>query len=166
MGILTYLVPQACWTEPALRRGCIALGALHLGRLGEFSNSATSMKHDSKRFYEKALEHYQRAIKDMRDVKDIRTALIACLIIFCAEISVGSVDLALGQILSGVKLLKRYDHSANSRQARRRDKVEDELVAAFKTLEIRKLRYFKLLLRRARTLLFASRGLPKLTLTR
>lgn len=141
IGLLTYLIPQACWTEPAIRRGCIALGALRLGQDQEFSDRTISKRWDSNQLYEYALEQYQRAIGSMREVKRIRTALIACLMIFCIEMSLRHPDIAMRQMLSGLKLVEQYECCAESVYIGTEDKVEGDLIAAFRTLEIRKSRH-------------------------
>jgi hypothetical protein len=48
VGILTPLVPQACWKEPALRHGLVALGALSMTQLCyRRSRSKASSRADS-----------------------------------------------------------------------------------------------------------------------
>ena len=147
VGLLTYILPQACWTEPALRRGCIALGALRVAQAQEFSDSTTIQKRDADRIHEYALEQYQRAITAMRQVKRIRTALIACILIYCIEMSVGNPELGLRQLLSGFNLLERNDCRAEHGGAGTKDRLEADLIAAYKNFETRKLSHIYLQVR-------------------
>lgn len=70
----------------------------------------------------------------MRDVKDVRTALLSCILIFCIEISVRNVELAFRQVISGLKLLGHYDTDVSNKRV---SGLEDDLIDAFRTLEIR-----------------------------
>jgi hypothetical protein len=63
----------------------------------------------------------------MRQVEDVRTALIACLLIYCIKTKRRSLDLAFGQDQSGLEVLGRC-----------KAVVEDDLISAFRKLEIRK----------------------------
>jgi hypothetical protein len=134
-GVLTYLIPQACWQDPALRRAYITLGALHVGRSKELSNSLALKEADAKDVYKYALQQYQQAIKAMREVKDVRTALLSCILIFCIEMLVRNVELAFCQVASGLKLLGHYDADTSNTPV---SGLEDDIINAFRTLEIRK----------------------------
>lgn len=67
--ILTHLVPQACYHEPALRRAYITLGALHVAQAQELPNSLVQRNRNTREVYEYALQQYQKAIIAMRGVK-------------------------------------------------------------------------------------------------
>jgi hypothetical protein len=137
-------VLQACEGERSILSAAIAVGALDLsyktGRLPVSSDPKIQQDH-----YRYSLRQYNKAIKQMRETvqkrQDLRTTLLASILIIAFEIYHGNHESALDQIRSSVQLLedwtaphiKSLDNSSLSPSPHT---VEDDLVHAFYRLEI------------------------------
>ncbi|KAL2068073.1 hypothetical protein VTL71DRAFT_16171 [Oculimacula yallundae] len=136
------LVLQACERDDSIRHAIVAIAALKLtvnstlnktiGHHGE--SDAGSIHRDF------ALRQYQKAIKSMRlasigGVQDLRTTLIACIVIICFEASAGNFEQALRQAVIGLNLVGEHlsDDDAASQQ---KVSVEKEIIDAFGRLDI------------------------------
>ncbi|TAQ91353.1 hypothetical protein B7494_g344 [Chlorociboria aeruginascens] len=141
-GFLTNLVPQACSKEPALRHGLVALGALSMTQpYCQKSSQEVSKKITRKQHYIYALRRYQKALKSMQKLTDLRTILIAVILAFCFEIGTDRLDLGLQVVLEGFKLLREWMEKNNrpltsAISSPRPDVIEDELVEMFKSLSV------------------------------
>jgi hypothetical protein len=125
-GILTHLLPQTCWNEPSLRNAYVALGALSRSQ----SESDDQILGQTAT-YEYALRKYQQTLVGMQAVQNLRTALVACILIYSFEKQLRRHDLAFRQLMKGFKLLERYledgEHAGGE--------VEDALVKTYRSLE-------------------------------
>jgi hypothetical protein len=96
------VILQACESEPSIRHAVIALGALDL------TNSTTNHKH-----HEFALRQYSKAIKHMQESlsqgnRDLRSAIILCLLTICFESWNGNIQSAVAQVRIGLKLIQEW----------------------------------------------------------
>lgn len=135
---------QACEGESSILAAAIAVGALDLsfktGRSSIIPHHVTQQEH-----YQYSLRQYNKAIKQMRETvqkrQDLRTTLLASILIIAFEIYHGNHESALDQIRSSIQLLEDwtapYDDSLDgTKLSPSPHTVEDDLVHAFYRLEI------------------------------
>lgn len=75
-------------------------------RAPEFEKRQRSMYEFALKEYDKALKGMRRAIENQR--RDIRTALVACLLVFCFESLQGNLNAAVSNAQSGLTLMYEY----------------------------------------------------------
>jgi hypothetical protein len=143
------LMLQASHEEEFVKDAMIAIGALHsCGRmLIEDTNKKVSSGIEPTPHYRFALQQWGRALRKMRNritdgEKDLRVALIGCLLVFCFEGLQSNYFQSLTHAVSGHALL----HSWRIKQQRLIGKddttspaphiVEDELIEAFARLDL------------------------------
>jgi hypothetical protein len=137
-------VLQACEGESSILAAAIAVGALDLsfktGRSSIEPHHVTQQEH-----YQYSLRQYNKAIKQMREKvqkrQDLRTTLLASILIIAFEIYHGNHESALDQIRSSIQLLEDWTapHAESldgSKLSPSPHTVEDDLVHAFYRLEI------------------------------
>jgi hypothetical protein len=135
---------QACEGESSILAAAIAVGALDLsfkmGRSSIIPHHVTQQEH-----YQYSLRQYNKAIKQMRETvqkrQDLRTTLLASILIIAFEIYHGNHESALDQIRSSIQLLEDWTapHAESLDGAKLSPSphtVEDDLVHAFYRLEI------------------------------
>ena len=103
------LVLTSCYTEPAVRHATLALGALHRDYVVEGIT-----KPDGDRINSNALQHYNKAIRQLqkyfsnKELLDKRTVLICCRLFYCIEIARQDYPTALRHAKSGLNILKDW----------------------------------------------------------
>lgn len=147
-SLWTNLILQASERERPLRRGVIAIGALDLtSELGTCRKFEGTKQDNAEAHYQFALRQYGKFLQEMRTRSfenglDIRTNLLASLLIFCLESYHGNYEFAASQIRTAVQLIDAWirdqtpskSFSRNSSPAP--DVVEDTILHAFDRLEI------------------------------
>ena len=108
-SLWTRLIPQACQSNLSIRHAVISIATLSLipGISCSFTDQQAELYH---RF---ALQHYSKAVQEMRNdtvsgSQDIRSALIACLVIICFEAFYGNHESALNQLGAGLGLINTW----------------------------------------------------------
>ncbi|KAE9380951.1 hypothetical protein N431DRAFT_433139 [Stipitochalara longipes BDJ] len=96
------VILQACETEPSIRHAVIALGALDLNK----STGQKSHHEFALRQYSKAIKHMERSLS--LGTRDIRSALILCLLTICFETWNGDAQSALAQVRLGLRLIQEW----------------------------------------------------------
>lgn len=141
-------VLQACESESAILHAAIAIGALDLSFKTNRSllNQESPYQQDSVGMhYRYSLLQYNKAIKEIQETvwkkQDLRTTLLASIMIIAFEIYHGNLDSALDQIKSSVQLLEEWTApyartNETSTLSPSQQTVEDDLVHAFYRLEI------------------------------
>ena len=146
-------VLQACEGERSILYAAIAIGALDLsfktGRSSSISRALGSISKEDEAIahYRFSLREMNKAIKQMRQTvqkkQDLRTTLLASILIIAFEIYHGNHESALDQIRSSVQLLEDWTaphhcslDSAGAGISPSPHTVEDDLVHAFYRLEI------------------------------
>jgi len=110
------MVLQACYSDTSLKRAVIALGALdktaettlHFNKLSLDNGAQLASANEHHRF---ALEEYTKAVTNMRSgdtLKNVRTALLSVLLIFCFEAWNGNMEMAVRQIQNGVQIIQEW----------------------------------------------------------
>jgi hypothetical protein len=141
-------VLQACEGERSILYAAIAIGALDLffrtGR-SHVELDPTIPNDDAAAHYRFSLQQMNKAIKQMRETvqkkQDLRTTLLASILIIAFEIYHGNHESALDQIRSSVQLLEDWTAPYNctldtAALSPSPHTVEDDLVHAFYRLEI------------------------------
>lgn len=100
-SIWSSIVLQASYNEPSIRRAIAATRAL----VRKLDTSASTIPCDLDKHHSSALQCYQQALRAMRDIKNVRTALVACLLVFNFETLTRRMDLAVKTAQSGFQLL-------------------------------------------------------------
>jgi hypothetical protein len=111
-----HMLLQACHSDSSLKHGIIALGALNktAGMTLDFNRLSLDNVAESARTNEHhrfALEEYTKAVANMRTgnmLKDVRTALLSILLIFCFEAWYGNMEMAVRQIQNGVRIIQEW----------------------------------------------------------
>lgn len=117
----SYTLLQACYHEPFVLRAVVAIGAFnksikqgYFAITGPMSERKTNME-IANRHQTFALASYDRAIVGMQqivpipqDPSSLRTALLACLVIYCIELLLKSPTAALNQGQNGYSLLQQW----------------------------------------------------------
>jgi hypothetical protein len=141
-------VLQACEGERSILYAAIAIGALDLSFKTGRSRTEPNLINQrgyANTHYQFSLRQYNKAIKQMRETvqrrQDLRTTLLASILIITFEIYHGNHASALDQIRSSVQLLedwtKPYSKSIGSSSlSPSPHTVEDDLCHAFYRLEI------------------------------
>ncbi|TVY67375.1 Transcriptional regulatory protein moc3, partial [Lachnellula suecica] len=138
----TRLMLQACETEPAVRHAVVALGALNLDPSNLLTptkeNGIGTLRHQfAFRQYSKALCLLRRDVAGGKH--DLRTTLIASLLFYCFESFQGYHELAISQVYTGLKLIREW--ASSFYKPRSQEKVEDDVLRAFGSLEIQVMLY-------------------------
>ncbi|QSZ35276.1 hypothetical protein DSL72_008145 [Monilinia vaccinii-corymbosi] len=87
-GIWSEIIPQVCEIEPYIAHGLVALGAFIKHRKEITNGSVSSSTHQHREY---ALREYGKSLRGMQEAIDKntgrspRTALIACMLVFCIE---------------------------------------------------------------------------------
>jgi Fungal specific transcription factor domain len=143
------LVLQTCEREPSIFHAVVALGALDASIKRAQSCIKPSYRVQQYRtdeHYRFSLNRYSTAVKQMRHAietgkHDLRTALIASILLIAFETYHGNHEVAIDQIESSVQLLENWtakpERSRDDRvSSPEPDTVEDELVQAFDRFDI------------------------------
>jgi hypothetical protein len=145
------LMPQASEHEPFVHHAIVAIGALSkVSRDGRnfHAHQANGFRRDPDsefaREYRYALSHYDKALKGMRKameagIKDLRSALLACLLAFCIETLQGRQGPACALAARGLELFnnKNIDYRRGISDLETRQNVlEEDLVHGFASLDI------------------------------
>ena len=114
------------------RQTCIRKGALNVA---EGKPGITAEEHNLF-----ALKSYSRAVKEMREAAlkekhDLRTKLLASILIICFETYHGYYDSAARQVRTSVKLLEEAEKKKKS-YGMTQEPIEDELVRVFDRLDV------------------------------
>lgn len=147
-SVWNQLIPQTANLDPIIRHAIVAIGALGKSRLDssllEQGTSPVSKPH-----LQRALQHYGRALKGMRDSsrnseKTLRHTLIACLLFFCLETMQGQTMTATAHASNGANLLHRQGiqhHLPRNNLTHYAQKlnIEEDLVSAFGSLDLQAL---------------------------
>ncbi|KAG0649863.1 hypothetical protein D0Z07_4016 [Hyphodiscus hymeniophilus] len=137
-SVWTSIVLQASYYDSSIRQVIAATGAL-VRKLDAVEGPPACIC-DSNDDYSQALQYYQQALKGMRSIKDVRTALIACLLICNFETHTRRIDLAVKTAQSGFKLLNGLLASVQPSKVvaalRPLPEVEKDLVRVFASLDV------------------------------
>jgi len=130
--IWTYVVVRASTDEPALRYLSIAIAALH--------KSEVSHQRFAVNLYARALKRIQTVISTCHQEEATRISLIASLLIFCFENTLGEPDQAIAHFESALSLMsKQLPHSTRPyskiRPVPSIPHLEDEVLDAFMCLD-------------------------------
>ncbi|KAL2062021.1 hypothetical protein VTL71DRAFT_6287 [Oculimacula yallundae] len=119
-GSTRRMMLQSCHTNPALRHAIIAIGALD--KTSETARDFRNLSVDgstgtssSNEHHRAALQQYTKAVSLMRSSNQpmgLRAALLNCLVILCFEAWNGSLDLAVQQVQTAIRLILEW--KANS----------------------------------------------------
>jgi len=144
-----HLVLQSCEREPSIFRAVIAIGALDASvrRAGSCIKPVYRVQHyRNDEHYRFSLRQYGAAVKQMREAietgkHDLRTAMIASILLITFETYHGNHATALAQIESSIQLLENWTTMTKKSNGERLsspapDIVDDELVQAFDRLEV------------------------------
>lgn len=144
-----HLVLQACERESSIFHAVVALGALDASvRRAQscIKPAYRAQQYRRDEHYRFSLQQYSTAVKQMRQgietgKHDLRTALIASILLITFETYHGNQELALTQIESSVQLLENWSTKSEISNGERvsspaPDTVDDELVQAFDRLEV------------------------------
>ncbi|KAE9377258.1 hypothetical protein N431DRAFT_368998 [Stipitochalara longipes BDJ] len=144
-----HLVLQICEREPSIFHAVVALGALDASvrRAGSCIKPVYRVQqYRNDEHYRFSLHQYSAAVKQMREAietgkHDLRTALIASILLITFETYHGNQATALAQIESSVRLLENWSMSTEKSTGGRvsspaPDTVDDELVQALDRLEM------------------------------
>ena len=140
------IVPQAAEMEPFVGHAIIALAAVSKSRRSQ-SCEKTSPDGSTDPHHQHALVHYGKALQGMRkalysEERDLRKALIACLLVFCFESLQGRLASAAAYATSAVSLLYRWElEQSNPRISHhtRQSPIEEDLYLAFSGLDLQAL---------------------------
>ena len=151
-GTLRQILLQACVSEAAIRHAVVALGALDktAESFEAFGTSAVSLierrRQDAVLHHRNALQQYATAIQYMREAAsrrlDLRTTLLACLVIFCFEAWDGLKGNAVQQIMTGLELIRNWREEQVDElrvldsPSRPPEAIEDDLIRAFSRLDM------------------------------
>lgn len=153
------IIPQACAQEPFVVDAMVAIGALtrtmyevqRYRRMGIAPKTGLPCLGNSPD-HEYAMQQYGKALRGMRQAalcedKDIRMALIACLLVVCFEGFHGAPVAAMTHAAHGVNLLhcwlEKYGGSEPSLlKSPAPNIIEDELIYAFNRLDLQVLTFF------------------------
>lgn len=116
---------QACETEPSIRHAVIAIGALDLTK----DTNQKSHHEFALRQYSKAIKHMERSLS--LGTRDLRSALILCLLTICFESWNGDISSALTQVRIGLKLIQEWQNDRTYPDLR----ADRELMVAFFRLD-------------------------------
>ncbi|ESZ91090.1 hypothetical protein SBOR_8523 [Sclerotinia borealis F-4128] len=144
-GVWSEIIPQVCEIEPYIAHGLVALGAFskHRKEIVNGSGSSSTYKHldYALKEYGKSLQGMQRAI-DKSAGRSPRTALIACLLVFCIESIQGRQASASIHATNGIMMLYDfYGSSAEGCDFSKQGSIGPELRTAFTDLDLQVL-YF------------------------
>jgi len=144
-------MPQASEHEPFVHHAIVAIGALSkVSKDGRnfHAHQARGFRRDPEsefaQEYRYALVHYDKALKGMRKameagIKDLRSALLACLLAFCIETLQGRQGPACALAAKGLELFnnKNLEYRRDiSDPETRRNSLEEDLVHGFTGLDI------------------------------
>jgi hypothetical protein len=149
-GTLRQILLQACVSDPSIRHGVIALGALDKTATSFEAFGAPSMEDERRQFaqhHQNALKQYLIAIQYMRaaassSMQDLRTTLLTCLVIFCFEAWDGLKENAVQQIQTGLRLIRNWrDGQMDERRPleappQSAADLEEDLVRTFNRLDV------------------------------
>jgi hypothetical protein len=135
------MIPQAGEGVPFIGRAVIALGALSKSKSLSFISLHPESERESHSRY--ALSQYVQALKGMRksiseNPKDVRTALIGCLLVFCFESLQGHQGAASLHASSGVDLITNMCTHCQPK-AWRNSELGAELYSALSSLNLQSL---------------------------
>ncbi|PMD30985.1 hypothetical protein L207DRAFT_196272 [Hyaloscypha variabilis F] len=100
------VILEACETGPSIRHAVIALGALHLTEI-----TGQKCHHEfALRQYSKAIKHMERSLS--LGTRNIRSALIPCLLTICFETWNGDAQSALAQAWLGLRLIQEWQKNS------------------------------------------------------
>lgn len=128
------LIPQASEAEPFIRHILVAIGSLSKGLGFAPSPHERATVENPQAEHQYALQQYGKALIGMRKAAEngepnMRTALIACLLVFCFETLQGRQGAACALASSGITLF--HDRGAK----KTRQTIEDDLIQAFTSLD-------------------------------
>jgi hypothetical protein len=111
------LIPQACEAEPYIRRLVTGIGAM--SEVCSIPSDSIAMSSRRSSIYEYALRQYDKALLGMQKAikqgrHDVRSALMACLLVFCFESMLGNEESAAQNARSGMRLLQEHLVSRSS----------------------------------------------------
>ena len=143
-SLWTQLIPQACQGNSSIRHAVVSIAALSLipGIGYSFADQQAESYH---RF---ALQQYSKALQEMRNdtvsgSQDIRSALIACLVVICFEAFYGNHESALNQLGAGLGLINTWSKNRNvvvldstKSVSTPSEIIEKELIQAYARLDV------------------------------
>ncbi|KAK6613750.1 C6 zinc finger protein [Botrytis cinerea] len=144
-SVWSEIIPQVCEIEPYIAHGLVALGAFskyskEMTRGGESS--------DTKKHFEYALREYGKSLRGMQKAIDgnvsrsPRTALIACMLVFCIESLQGHQASASIHATNGIMMLHDYyQASAAGTEFAKENVIGPELRRAFTDLDLQVLHF-------------------------
>lgn len=151
--IWNYIVLQTCQSEPSIRHAVTAIAALDMTAMAlRDAQAGHSMgdhvKTDEKaiRNHQFALQQYSQAITCMREAvengkQQLRTTLLACILIICFETYQGNHNAALAQIKIGLELIIAIFRPPSpppktTPSSQHQQGVEDEICEVFERLDV------------------------------
>ncbi|KAA8577093.1 hypothetical protein EYC84_007099 [Monilinia fructicola] len=147
-GVWSEIIPQVCEIEPYIGHGLVALGAFIKHRKEISNGSASSSPHKHREFalreYGKSLRGMQEAINKNEGLSP-RTALIACMLVFCIESIQGHQESASIHATNGIVMMYDLYKADGARCSFGRDNhIGPELQRAFTDLDLQVLYFFDL----------------------
>ncbi|KAA8577092.1 hypothetical protein EYC84_007099 [Monilinia fructicola] len=144
-GVWSEIIPQVCEIEPYIGHGLVALGAFIKHRKEISNGSASSSPHKHREFalreYGKSLRGMQEAINKNEGLSP-RTALIACMLVFCIESIQGHQESASIHATNGIVMMYDLYKADGARCSFGRDNhIGPELQRAFTDLDLQINRY-------------------------
>jgi hypothetical protein len=149
-GLWNRIILQASELQESIRHAVIALGALDMttSRMTETESSPGSTSSPQERlpaaetYHIFALKQYSKAIKQMREQSlnskhDLRTALVASLLIITFETYHGNYSSAGDQIRAAIRLIEERSSSSSSPPPEK--EVEEDILFAFNRLAIQEI---------------------------
>jgi hypothetical protein len=133
------IVLQASEAEESIRHAVISIGALDMSTVSGHAGKAKVLKETDDhhvfalRQYSKAINALRQKVEVLGTEYDLRTALVASLLIICFETYHGNYDSANRQTKMVTRLLD--SHSRALRTPTSKIEVEEELVRAFDRLD-------------------------------
>lgn len=125
---------QAAHHEQFVRDAIIAISALGMSLKEVCSGNASKSKH-----HKMALTYYDGAVREMRQVifggtKNLRKALLACLLVFCFESLQGSKIVAISHARCGYALLRSSMMDSEVELERSETPIETDIINSLESL--------------------------------
>ncbi|KAF7920212.1 uncharacterized protein EAE97_011553 [Botrytis byssoidea] len=144
-SVWSEIIPQVCEIEPYIAHGLVALGAFSKYSKEMVQGGESS---DTKKHLEYALREYGKSLRGMQKAIDgnvsrsPRTALIACMIVFCIESLQGHQASASIHATNGIMMLyDYYQSSAAGTEFTKENVIGPELRRAFTDLDLQVLHF-------------------------
>jgi Fungal specific transcription factor domain len=135
------IVLQASEAEESIRHAVISIGALDMTALSGGKRTKSKIPKEIEDHHVFALSQYSKAINSLQQNVfskdyDLRTALVASLLIVCFETYHGNYESANRQTKTAIKLIEAHYEALPPSGRKREVGIEEDLRAVFERLEI------------------------------